>query len=132
MKIYVSRYPIPNGKRHCHPDLKSSQGNERHPHSDLPRHHCRTQNAEADRSVKVIIMTGAEGRFSAGNDLDDLADHSQFPVLNQCVIDIFDCMASLTKPFIWRKKAWPLASAAIFALRFCLRRPKHSLQPALR
>jgi enoyl-CoA hydratase/carnithine racemase len=58
------------------------------------------QSAEADSFVKVIIMTGAEGRFSAGNDLGDLADNSQFAVLNQCVIDIFACMASLTKPFI--------------------------------
>lgn len=56
--------------------------------------------SDSNDQVKVIIMAGAEGRFSAGNDLSDLLPGADLNVLNQCVIDIFDTLAGLTKPLI--------------------------------
>ncbi len=58
------------------------------------------QKSHQDEAVKVIVMTGAEGRFSAGNDLSDLLPGSDLSALNQCVIDIFDTLAGLDKPLI--------------------------------
>src|SRR5690606_13890242 len=56
--------------------------------------------SNADDAVNVIVMTGAEGRFSAGNDLSDLLPGADLQALNQCVIDIFDALAGLDKPLI--------------------------------
>lgn len=58
------------------------------------------KTADADAAVKVLVMTGAEGRFSAGNDLSDLLPGADLDALNQNVIDIFDTLAGLTKPLI--------------------------------
>lgn len=58
------------------------------------------QAADADAAVKVIIVTGAEGKFSAGNDLSDLLPGADLAALNQQVIDIFDTLAGLKKPLI--------------------------------
>lgn len=58
------------------------------------------KESDANEQVKVIIMTGSEGRFSAGNDLSDLLPGADLNVLNQCVTDIFDTLAGLTKPLI--------------------------------
>ena len=55
---------------------------------------------DADHQVKVIVMTGADNRFSAGNDLSDLLPGADLAALNQNVIDIFDTLAGLTKPLI--------------------------------
>lgn len=58
------------------------------------------REANQDDAVKVLIMTGAEGRFSAGNDLSDLLPGSDLQELNRCVEDIFDTLAGLDKPLI--------------------------------
>lgn len=56
--------------------------------------------SDADEQVKVIIFTGSNKCFSAGNDLADLQDPADFPTLNQCVMDIFAALAALKKPLI--------------------------------
>lgn len=72
--------------------------------------------SDADNNIKVIIMTGAEGRFSAGNDLADLLPGSDLAALNQNVIDIFDTLASLKKPLILAQEGVAVGIACNFLL----------------
>lgn len=58
------------------------------------------QKSDSNDAVKVLVMTGAEGRFSAGNDLSDLLPGSDLQELNRCVENIFEALASLKKPLI--------------------------------
>jgi enoyl-CoA hydratase/carnithine racemase len=58
------------------------------------------QSAEADRDVSVIVMTGAEGKFTAGNDLRDLLPEGDLEGVRDGVAGIFDTLASMKKPLI--------------------------------
>lgn len=55
--------------------------------------------ADADDSVGVIIITGAGGKFTAGNDLSDLVGGQASEVM-ACVQSIFDTLNQLEKPLI--------------------------------
>ncbi len=57
-------------------------------------------DSEANDDVKVIVMTGAEGRFTAGNDLADLLPGGDLPAVQDGVAGIFDALAGLQKPLI--------------------------------
>src|SRR5690606_3032895 len=87
--------------------------------------------SNADDAVNVIVMTGAEGRFSAGNDLSDLLPGADLEALNQCVIDIFDALAGLDKPLILAqedRKSTRLNSSHVkisYAV-FCLKKKNHA------
>lgn len=74
------------------------------------------KSADSDNNVKVIVITGAEGKFSAGNDLSDLLPGSDFKALNQNVIDIFDTLASLKKPLILAQEGVAVGIACNFLL----------------
>lgn len=74
------------------------------------------KQSNSNEQVKVIIMAGAEGRFSAGNDLADLLPGADLAVLNQCVTDIFDALAGLTKPFILAQEGVAIGIACNFLL----------------
>lgn len=58
------------------------------------------QNCEADDDVKVIIITGADGKFTAGNDLTDLLPGADMGAVQQGVVDIFDTLSEMEKPLI--------------------------------
>lgn len=58
------------------------------------------KESDSNDQVKVMVITGAEGRFSAGNDLSDLLPGADLQALNQCVIDVFDALAGFSKPLI--------------------------------
>lgn len=57
---------------------------------------------ESDKNddVKVLVLTGAEGRFTAGNDLSDLLPGGDLPAVQDGVAGIFDAFAALSKPLI--------------------------------
>lgn len=74
------------------------------------------QKSDADDNVKVIVMAGAEGRFSAGNDLSDLLNPDDFPALNQNVKDIFATLAGLKKPLILAQEGVAVGIACNFLL----------------
>ena len=57
-------------------------------------------DSDANDEVKVIVMTGAEGRFTAGNDLADLLPGGDLPAVQEGVAGIFDAFAGLQKPLI--------------------------------
>jgi enoyl-CoA hydratase/carnithine racemase len=50
--------------------------------------------------VAVIVMTGAEGKFTAGNDLRDLLPEGDLAGVRDGVAGIFDTLASMKKPLI--------------------------------
>ena len=58
------------------------------------------QSADADDAVSVIVMTGAEGKFTAGNDLRDLLTDGDLEGVRDGVAGIFDTLGSLEKPLI--------------------------------
>jgi len=58
------------------------------------------QSCEQDDAVKVIVMTGAEGKFTAGNDLRDLLPDGDLQGVQQGVAGIFDTLAAMEKPLI--------------------------------
>lgn len=57
---------------------------------------------ESDKNddVKVLVLTGAEGRFTAGNDLSDLLPGGDLAAVQDGVAGIFDAFAALSKPLI--------------------------------
>lgn len=50
--------------------------------------------------INVVIMTGADGKFCAGNDLSDLLPGGDLAGVQQGVAGIFDTLASMQKPLI--------------------------------
>ncbi|MAD43745.1 MAG: enoyl-CoA hydratase [Oceanospirillaceae bacterium] len=57
-------------------------------------------SSDKNDDVSVVVMTGAEGRFTAGNDLSDLLPPSDISELKKRVGGIFDAFAQLSKPLI--------------------------------
>ena len=57
-------------------------------------------SSDQNDDVKVVVMTGAEGRFTAGNDLADLLPPSDIRELKKRVGGIFAALAKLSKPLI--------------------------------
>lgn len=74
------------------------------------------QTCDSDEQVKVIIFTGAEGRFSAGNDLSDLLPGADLAALNQNVKDIFATLAALKKPLILAQEGVAIGIGCNFLL----------------
>ncbi|MCH2039419.1 MAG: enoyl-CoA hydratase-related protein [Saccharospirillaceae bacterium] len=58
------------------------------------------QESEKNNDVKVIVITGAEGKFTAGNDLRDLLPDGDLAGVQQGVAGIFDTLAAMEKPLI--------------------------------
>lgn len=58
------------------------------------------KNSEQNDDVKVIVMTGAGGKFTAGNDLRDLLPEGDLKGVEQGVAGIFDALAAMEKPLI--------------------------------
>lgn len=58
------------------------------------------QDSEQNDDVKIVIMTGAEGKFTAGNDLRDLLPDGDLKGVQQGVAGIFDTLAAMEKPLI--------------------------------
>jgi len=58
------------------------------------------KSAYEDKAVSVIVMTGAEGKFTAGNDLRDLLPEGDLAGVREGVAGIFDTLAGLQKPLI--------------------------------
>lgn len=59
------------------------------------------QEADACEDVSVIIVSGANGAFTAGNDLSDLVgDKAHIQELMGCVQDIIETSNNMTKPVI--------------------------------
>ncbi len=58
------------------------------------------QQADSDDSVMVIVLTGSERAFSAGNDLSDLLPGGDLHAVKEGVAGIFHTLAALTKPLI--------------------------------
>ena len=56
-------------------------------------------HADASDDVKVLVLTGSEGAFTAGNDLDDFV---QYPPKSMAdpVFRFMSCIAAFTKPLI--------------------------------
>lgn len=57
-------------------------------------------DCEQRDDVKIVVMTGAEGKFTAGNDLRDLLPDGDLPGVEQGVAGIFDTLAAMQKPLI--------------------------------
>ncbi|MBE0484265.1 MAG: enoyl-CoA hydratase/isomerase family protein [Bacterioplanes sp.] len=89
------------------------------------------KDADQDSNVKVIIMTGAAGRFCAGNDLSDLLPGSDIALLRQCVIDIFDTLAGLEKPLILAQEGVAIGIAANMLLHADLAYAGNSIRYSL-
>lgn len=58
------------------------------------------QSAETDPQVSIVVMTGADGKFTAGNDLSDLLPEGDLPGVRDGVAGIFDTLAAMKKPLI--------------------------------
>jgi len=58
------------------------------------------QAADTDNEVKVIVLTGSEKAFSAGNDLVDLLPGGDLVAVKEGVAGIFHTLAALKKPLI--------------------------------
>ncbi|ASP39279.1 enoyl-CoA hydratase [Bacterioplanes sanyensis] len=58
------------------------------------------QDCEQRADVSVIILTGAAGKFCAGNDLSDLLPGGDLAGVQQGVAGIFDTLAAMQKPLI--------------------------------
>ena len=58
------------------------------------------KSADSDDTVSVIVMTGAEGKFTAGNDLRDLLSDGDLEGVRDGVAGIFDTLGGLEKPLI--------------------------------
>lgn len=56
--------------------------------------------AEQDDAVSVIVMTGAAGKFTAGNDLRDLLPEGDINGVREGVGGIFAALAAMKKPLI--------------------------------
>lgn len=57
-------------------------------------------NAESASDVDVVIITGAGGKFTAGNDLNDLLPEADTSLVGEGVAGIFNALSELTKPLI--------------------------------
>lgn len=55
---------------------------------------------EQDDDVKVVVMTGAGGKFTAGNDLRDLLPEGDQAGVSEGVANIFAALTALSKPLI--------------------------------
>jgi enoyl-CoA hydratase/carnithine racemase len=58
------------------------------------------KDCEQRDDVSVIIITGAAGKFCAGNDLTDLLPEGDLAGVQQGVAGIFDTLAAMQKPLI--------------------------------
>ncbi|MDF1763883.1 MAG: enoyl-CoA hydratase/isomerase family protein, partial [Oleibacter sp.] len=56
--------------------------------------------AEHDELVNIIILTGSEGKFTAGNDLTDLLPDGDLAGVREGVAGIFAALAAMKKPLI--------------------------------
>ena len=56
--------------------------------------------AEQDDTVSVIVITGAAGKFTAGNDLRDLLPDGDIQGVRDGVGGIFAALAAMKKPLI--------------------------------
>ena len=56
--------------------------------------------AESDDGVSIIVITGAEGKFTAGNDLSDLLPEGNIAGVREGVGGIFAALAAMKKPLI--------------------------------
>lgn len=57
-------------------------------------------NCELDDDVRVVVMTGTDGKFTAGNDLTDLLPGADMAGVQHGVAGIFDTLSGMTKPLI--------------------------------
>lgn len=59
------------------------------------------KEADASDDVNIIVLTGADGKFTAGNDLSDLViSDAQSSELTDCVAGIFTTLSLIKKPVI--------------------------------
>ncbi|WP_221799654.1 enoyl-CoA hydratase/isomerase family protein [Oceanobacter mangrovi] len=70
------------------------------------------QQADQDDNVMVVVLTGSERAFSAGNDLDDLLPGGDIVAVRDGVAGIFHTLASLTKPLIMAQEGCAIGIGA--------------------
>ncbi|APR66559.1 MAG: enoyl-CoA hydratase/isomerase family protein [Alcanivorax sp.] len=72
--------------------------------------------SEADDNVSVVVMTGSNGKFTAGNDLSDLLPGGDLNAVSEGVAGIFDTLAGMEKPLILAQEGVAVGIGANFLL----------------
>lgn len=89
------------------------------------------QAAEKDDAISVIIMTGADYKFTAGNDLRDLLSDGDMAGVQRGVAGIFDTLAAMTKPLILAQEGVAVGIGANLLLHADLAYAGQSIRYAL-
>lgn len=86
---------------------------------------------EQDESISVIIISGADNKFTAGNDLRDLLSDGDLAGVERGVAGIFDTLAAMTKPLILAQEGVAVGIGANLLLHADLAYAGQSIRYAL-
>lgn len=89
------------------------------------------QECEQNDEVKVVVMTGASGKFTAGNDLRDLLPEGDLEGVQRGVAGIFDTLAAMEKPLILAQEGVAVGIGANLLLHADLAYAGHSIRYSL-
>lgn len=88
-------------------------------------------DCEQDDDINVIILTGADNKFTAGNDLSDLLSDGDLAGVERGVAGIFDTLAAMTKPLILAQEGVAVGIGANLLLHADLAYAGQSIRYAL-